>query len=58
LIPSAIEQKERAVQERLCSELGGKMEVETDAGYIDILTDETIIEVKKIPGGTEHSVRF
>jgi hypothetical protein len=50
LIPSAVDQKERAIQERLCSELGGQMEVGTDAGYIDILTDQMIIEVKEVSG--------
>lgn len=50
MIPSEIDQKERAIQERLCLELGGDMEVRTDAGYIDILTDDTIIEVKEISG--------
>jgi len=50
LEPSPSDQKERAVQEKLCQELCGRMEVETEAGYIDILTDNMIIEVKEISG--------
>lgn len=42
---SAPEQK---VQKRLHAQLGGKREVKTDSGFIDLLTDTQIIEVKEI----------
>ena len=39
--------KEAEVRDRLCAELGGQIEVETKYGFIDIVTDTEIIEVKK-----------
>lgn len=39
--------KEAEVRDRLCAELGGEIEVETEYGFIDIVTDTEIIEVKK-----------
>lgn len=38
--------KELQIQKRLQRELGGKIEVETEVGYIDLLTDNEIIEIK------------
>lgn len=38
--------REKAVQERLASKLKGSMEVACPSGYIDILTDTELIEVK------------
>jgi hypothetical protein len=39
-------QEEKEIQERLARELGGKQEVETPAGRIDILTSTCLLEVK------------
>jgi len=39
-------QKEKEIQLKLQKELGGKIEVETDTGFIDLLTDNEIIEIK------------
>lgn len=39
-------QKERAVQQTLLKKLGGKIEVKTNAGYIDLLTKDSLIEIK------------
>lgn len=39
-------EEERDVQEQLAGELNGAMEVRTRAGYIDILTEEEVVEVK------------
>ncbi len=39
---------EKEIQLRLQKELGGEIEVKTDAGYIDLLTDNEIIEIKHI----------
>lgn len=41
------EQKERNIQEELCVLLKGKKEVQTIAGFIDILTEKAIIEIKE-----------
>lgn len=38
--------KEYQIQQRLHEELGGCIEVETEVGYIDLLTDYEIIEIK------------
>lgn len=40
------EYKEKIIQLRLQKELGGHIEVETENGFIDLLTDNEIIEVK------------
>ena len=40
------EYKEKTIQIRLQKELGGQIEVETENGFIDLLTDNEIIEVK------------
>jgi len=40
--------KEAIIQVRLHGELGGRMEVTTPSGQIDLLTDEFLIEVKNI----------
>ena len=37
---------EKKIQEKLHKQLGGLIEVETDFGYIDLLTDTSIIEIK------------
>ncbi len=42
-----INHKEKLIQLRLHQELGGEIEVETEIGYIDLLTDTEIIEIKK-----------
>jgi hypothetical protein len=46
--PSSNDMQERKIQEELCKKLKGKQEVETVCGYIDILTDYQIIEIKHI----------
>jgi len=38
--------REKDIQLRLCSEINGRMEVETKSGFIDILSDTEIIEIK------------
>ncbi|AZL89611.1 KilA-N domain-containing protein [Megavirus baoshan] len=38
--------KEKIIQKTLQSELGGETEVKTKYGYIDLLTDDKIIEIK------------
>lgn len=38
--------KEKEIQLRLQSEMGGQIEVETHHGYIDLLTDTELIEIK------------
>ncbi|AEQ32473.1 KilA-N domain-containing protein [Megavirus chiliensis] len=38
--------KEKVIQKTLQSELGGEIEVKTKYGYIDLLTDDKIIEIK------------
>jgi len=47
LVVSKQEQFEKAIQKEICLELGGEMEVKTCAGYIDLLTDTQIIEIKE-----------
>jgi len=42
------DQPEKIIQLRLQSELGGEIEVKTPAGPIDLLTDNKIIEIKKV----------
>ena len=37
---------EKCIQKRLQNELGGEIEVSCDTGYIDLLTDTEIIEIK------------
>lgn len=39
--------KEKEIQKQLHLELGGKIEVEVDVGFIDLLTDNEIIEIKE-----------
>lgn len=39
--------KEKAIQRRLQNELGGEIEVKTNVGYIDLLTNDEIIEIKE-----------
>lgn len=48
LKPSPNVQAEREVQERLQQELGGLIEEETPVGFIDLLTDDEIIEIKNV----------
>jgi hypothetical protein len=38
---------EKQIQLRLQEELGGEIEVRTDFGYIDLLTDKELIEIKE-----------
>lgn len=40
------ENRERQIQIELQKKLGGEIEVETKYGYIDLLTDDSIIEIK------------
>jgi len=47
LVVSKQEQLEKAIQKEMCLELGGKMEVRTCSGHIDLLTDTQIIEIKE-----------
>jgi hypothetical protein len=39
-------QKEKEIKLRLQKELNGKIEIETESGFIDLLTDTEIIEIK------------
>jgi len=41
-----INYKEKEIQNRLMTELNGEIEVQTDDGFIDILTQNEIIEIK------------
>ncbi len=43
---SRSKQLEKKYQEKLHKELGGALEVETPVGFIDLLTEEKIIEIK------------
>ena len=45
--PSKNLDKEKQIQHRLQKKLGGEIEVETDYGDIDLLTDDQLIEIKK-----------
>jgi hypothetical protein len=47
LKPTYQNQKEKEIQIKLQQELGGEIEVETDSGFIDLLTDTEIIEIKQ-----------
>jgi hypothetical protein len=47
LVPSKIIQMERKIQNELKSEFSAEIEVETPAGFIDVLTRDTIIEIKE-----------
>jgi hypothetical protein len=40
------ESKEKVIQLRLQKELGGQIEIKTENGFIDLLTDTEIIEIK------------
>ncbi len=44
--PSKRTMQEKLVQEKLLSELGGKTEVDSSSGIIDLLTHDKIIEIK------------
>lgn len=46
IVPEYNNQREKEIQLRLFKELGGKIEVNTDSGYIDLLTENEIIEIK------------
>lgn len=46
IISNFAEQKEREIQLKLQEILGGKIEVETETGFIDLLTSTEIIEIK------------
>jgi len=46
LKPDEISQKEKEIKLKLHRELGGVIEVETDSGSIDLLTESEIIEIK------------
>ena len=46
LKPTYQNEKEKEIQIKLQQELGGEIEVETDSGFIDLLTDTEIIEIK------------
>jgi hypothetical protein len=48
LKPSASTQLEKEIQLKLQKELGAAIEVRTPVGYIDLLTDNKIIEIKHI----------
>ncbi len=39
---------EKNIRNRMCKELRGQIEVETEYGFIDIMTDDEIIEIKEI----------
>lgn len=44
---SSENKQEKAIQLRLQEELGGDIEVETKVGFIDLLTEDEIIEIKE-----------
>ena len=46
LLPDFNSQKEKDIKLKLQKELGGEIEVETESGFIDLLTDVEIIEIK------------
>ena len=46
IIPDKNILKEKKIQLRLHLELGGEIEVKTESGFIDLLTDDEIIEIK------------
>lgn len=46
--PDYSTQREKAIQLRLQEELDGKIEVNTPAGRIDLLTNADIIEIKEV----------
>ncbi|AVL94490.1 KilA N-domain protein [Moumouvirus australiensis] len=46
LEPNSNNNKEKIIQKTLQSELGGEIEVKTKYGYIDLLTNDKIIEIK------------
>lgn len=48
LIPddNEVSNKEKQIQLKLLDYLGGKIEVETDVGFIDLLTADEVIEIK------------
>lgn len=46
LKPDFVSQKEKEIQLKLQKELGGEIEIFTDSGYIDLLTENEIIEIK------------
>ena len=46
--PYSSDLMEQKIRDELCVKLNGKKEVKTDVGYVDILTDDTIIEIKHI----------
>lgn len=46
LEPSESDQQKKKIQERLAEELSAEIEVETNVGRIDLLTDTEIIEIK------------
>jgi hypothetical protein len=48
LRPSKQTSKEKAIQLQLQKELNAEIEVQTPAGYIDLLTDDKLIEIKEI----------
>ena len=47
IIPDKNILKEKEIQLRLHLELGGEIEVKTESGFIDLLTDDEIIEIKQ-----------
>ena len=47
LTPSFNQQKESEIRNKLKIELNAKIEVKTDSGYIDLLSDKLIIELKE-----------
>jgi hypothetical protein len=46
--PAEIIQKEKEIQARLKRELNAEIEVETPVGFIDIVSEDKIIEIKEI----------
>lgn len=53
--PSKCNQQEREIQKQLQQELHGEIEVKTPNGYIDLLTETLIIEIKEI-GNWKHAL--
>lgn len=51
-------QKESEIRDVICSELKGEVEVTCKYGIIDIVTKDSIIEIKTVKNGSMLSVKF
>ena len=58
LKPYETNQQEKEIQEKLKVELGADDEVETPAGFIDLLSNDSIIEIKELGHPIKKRRRF